>query len=78
MNFFLLILFHRVNADSFNIAFDIKKIMNSLQPTNEENNIAQRATCQFTWFYEKDHEKTLTRFNEAWNFVRKLYTLLTF
>lgn len=68
----MLILFLRADAD-------VKNIMNLLRHPNEENNMAERETRRFTWLYEKDDEKEITRkFKEAWDFVRKLCTLFTF
>lgn len=65
----LLTSFRRVDGYN-NSEFFSQEIADIVQPTNVENNTAQRTEGEFTWFCEKDPEKRLTRFNSAWNFVR--------
>lgn len=67
----LLISFERVEA--YNFAVSYKKIMDSIRPTNVEYNAGRRMKQDFKWFFEEDFDKTLTKLNSAWNFVRKLY-----
>lgn len=76
LDFSLLILFLKTDAD-YHSTCSFKDVMESIRPTNTENNEANGVELEFTLFCEKNVENAVEMLNSALNFVSFFFLALS-